>query len=273
MVQTLNFYMDDSGPRYPDQKPGRKAPHGRDWFALGGVLVNDEDEQEARDLHAAFLANWGIGEPLHSSEIRSQNENFFWLRDLDKAAQDSFYEELYQTMKNSPVLGLACVIDRPGYDGRYKEKYAGERWMLCKTAFAVSVERAAKYARSIGRKLRVCPERCNKAENAMMRGYYNELRANGSPFAADTSGKYAPLTAEELTETLYEFDLKHKTSPMAQMADLFLWPICIGGYHKSNRAYERLLGDGKLIEAKLEAASWPMLASKYSCFENVEVRP
>jgi hypothetical protein len=82
--------------------------------------------------------------------------------DLDQPEQDEFYEGLYQFMRRAPALGLACVIDRPDYNHRYKEKYADERWSLCKTAFTIAVERAAKYVKEIGYRLRVSPERCNK---------------------------------------------------------------------------------------------------------------
>jgi len=78
------------------------------------------------------------------------------------------------------------------------------------------------------------------------------------------------LTPEQLTQTLYEFKTKQKTSPMAQLADLYLWPICMGGYHASNRPYQRLTDDGKLINCHIKEDERPMLGSKYSCFENVE---
>ena len=39
MSDFINFYMDDSGTRHPDHDPGKRAKHGFDWFALGGVLV------------------------------------------------------------------------------------------------------------------------------------------------------------------------------------------------------------------------------------------
>lgn len=93
------------------------------------------------------------------------------------------------------------------------------------------------------------------------------------PFAKDNSGKYVPLTSEDFEKTLYEFKPKLKSSPMAQLADLFLWPICMGGYHASNRPFKRLMKDGKLIECHLPEENWPMLASKYSCFEKVERKP
>jgi hypothetical protein len=92
------------------------------------------------------------------------------------------------------------------------------------------------------------------------------------PFAKDNSDKYGPLTPEQLAQTLYEFKTKQKTSPMAQLADLYLWPICMGGDHASNRPYQRLTDDGKLIDCHLREDERPMLGSKYSCFENVERR-
>lgn len=273
MVDVMQFYLDDSGTRHPRHDRGTQPEHGYDWFALGGILVDQQDEPEARDLHAAFRENWGIEAPLHSSEIRSQNENFLWLRGLNRKDQDRFYEELYQLMRAAPVIGLACVVDRPGYNHRYLQMYQQEPWLLCKTAFSVAVERAAKYAREKGYRLRVLPERCNKPEDALIRGYYDELRADGLPFAAESSSKYQPLAAKEFQQTLYEFRPKAKTSPMAQFADLFLWPICIGGYHASNRPYARLMKDGKLIECFLPKETWPMRATKYSCFDLVERRP
>lgn len=103
-----------------------------------------------------------------------------------------------------------------------------------------------------------------------LQGYYKALKTEGMPFAKDNSDKYGPLTREQLTQTLYEFKTKQKTSPMAQLADLYLWPICMGGYHASNRPYQRLTDDGKLIDCHIKEDERPMLGSKYSCFENVE---
>ena len=268
-IPILNLYLDDSGTRHPSKKPGRMPAHGCDWFALGGVLVRDEDEDEARRLHAAFVGKWGVTAPLHSSEIRSQNEGFFWLRDKSKDEQAAFYEDLYCLMRDAPVTGIACVIDRPGYNARYAEKYIENRWMLCKTAFSVIVERAAKFAILQGYRLRVLPEKCNKPEDAALTAYYRELRTEGLPFDAKNSGKYAPLTKDQFAATLYDLRFKAKSSPMAQFADLYLWPVCMGGYHAGNRPYRRLQEDGKLIECLLPEADHATLGSKYSCFEGV----
>ncbi|RWB24410.1 MAG: DUF3800 domain-containing protein [Mesorhizobium sp.] len=270
MPVTLNLYLDDSGTRHPTRDPGKKAEHGYDWFALGGVLVRSDEEAAARDLHRSFCEKWDVKAPLHSSEIRSQNLNFDWLRGLDEAEQKQFYEELYIMMRDAPVTGIACTINRPGYNARYLEMYQKHPWQLCKTAFSVVVERAVKFARSKELRLRIHPERCNKPEDACLKSYYDTLKAEGMPFAKDNSGKYAPLTPKEFNETLYEFQTKEKSSPMAQFADLYLWPICMGGYHAKNRPYRRLMEDKKLIECQLKEEDWPMLASKYSCFEGVE---
>jgi hypothetical protein len=273
MPDIANFFLDDSGTRYPDRKPGKQAIHGRDWFALGGVVIRDVDEKEARRLHAEFCAEWNIKYPIHSVEVRGRTGNFGWLKDLSNQEREEFYESLYQMMRAAPVTGLACVIDRPGYNDRYREMYGSRRWLLCKTAFNVAVERAAKHARLLNCRLRIFPERCNKAEDRTLKVYYDELRATGMPFAADTSSKYEPLTRQEFRETLYDFKTKAKTSPMAQLADLYLWPICMGGYHASNRPYKRLIEDGKLIECLMPAEARATLATKYSCFERVNRRP
>lgn len=265
----LNLYLDDSGTRHPSKKQGKKAAHGYDWFALGGVLVREEDEDKARHLHAAFVEKWGVITPLHSSEIRSQNEGFLWLRDKTKEERAVFSEDLYCLMRDAPVTGIACVIDRPGYNARYAEKYLKDRWMLCKTAFSVIVERAAKVAISQGRRLRVLPEKCNKPEDAALTAYYRELRIDGLPFDTKNSEKYAPLTKDQFAATLYDLRFKEKSSPLAQLADLYLWPVCMGGYHPGNRPYRRLLEDGKLIECLLPEADHATLGSKYSCFEGV----
>jgi hypothetical protein len=169
MPNVINFYLDDSGARHPDHDPGKRAAHGYDWFALGGIMVKQEDEDAARALHKAFCDKWNIAEAIHSVEIRGRTGNFLWPMELSKPSQDKFYEDLYQLMRAAPVVGLACVIDRPGYNARYAEKYAGKRWMLCRSALNISAERAAKHARSLGYRLRVAPERCNKPEDALIK--------------------------------------------------------------------------------------------------------
>jgi Protein of unknown function (DUF3800) len=269
MPKIFCLYLDDSGARHPDHDAGRKPAHKHDWFALGGFLIQEEHEAIYRSEYAKFCDSWGITYPLRSADVRAKTENFRWLRTLDSAGTEKFYEELYQLMAGAPVIGIACTIDRPGYNHRYREKYGRNRWDLCKTAFSIAVERSSKYARSNDAKLRVYVERGDKKTDANMRAYYDSMRTNGMPFGGDTSGKYAPLSATELSETLYEFQTKFKSSPMAQLADLFTWPLAIGGYDKDNRTYARLVSDKKIIDCELREEDLPYLGCKYSCFELV----
>lgn len=273
MFSVLNLYIDDSGTRNPDKKPGRQPAHGYDWFALGGFVIKAEDEGTARQFHAAFCGKWDITYPLRSADIRAKSGNFHWLAGLSEKRLGAFLEDLYQVMAHPPFVGMGCVIDRPGYNGRYSEKYGRQKWMLCRTAFAVVVERAAKYAIACGRKLDVNVERGDKKADTMIKGYYGELKTQGMPFEGGTSEKYRPLTAEELRETLYDLKFKKKTSPMAQLADLYTWPICMGGYDEGNRPYARLMDDGKLVDCKLSGDDIPHLGIKYSCWEGVKRKP
>ena len=274
--KVLEFYIDDSGTRNPNHDPGNKPSHGHDYFALGGILIRGEDESIARELHSKFCANWEIDPkvtPLHSSEIRGKSGGFAWVGRLDSDEQEKFYEELYQLLRDVPVLGLACVIDRPGYNHRYLEKYGQNRWLLCKTAFTIVVERAAKYARSLSIQTRIWPEKCNRAEDHRLGNYYRYMKSGGMPFDTGTSSSYGPLRADEFQGLLCGFRTKAKTSPMAQLADLYLWPMAMGGYDKGNRPYRRLLEDGKLIDCILGEEEIPDHGIKYSCFDLVEPRP
>lgn len=268
MPRVLNFYMDDSGTRTPDRRPLAFDPAARDFFALGGVLINEEDEAGARKLHADFCARWSIDYPLHSVEIRHGTGAFTWLK-RDGAEYGKFMRDLTRTLLAMEVLGVACVMDRPGYDARYRSKYGRRQWHLCQTTFAIVVERAAKLARRDGRKLRVMPERSNKSDEDRIRRYYNDLATSGPPFERASSARYAPLAATEFAETLHEIRFKSKSSPMAQVADLFLWPIALAGYEPDNRAYVAIRDAGRLIESRLADEEIETCGSKYSCFDLV----
>jgi hypothetical protein len=77
------FYMDDSGSRHPDH-PVQAAKHGGDWFALGGILINEDDKARAESLIDDFRLCWPqMGKtPFHSHEIRRAQGNFSWLAAL-----------------------------------------------------------------------------------------------------------------------------------------------------------------------------------------------
>src|SRR6266851_3009271 len=214
MPDVINLYLDDSGTRHPDRGPV-SAAHGHDWFSLGGVLIREVEEPQAREAHARFMTDWTLDPDiayLHSAEIRNKTGNFTWLGALAKAELNEFVEDLYQLMATPPFIGFACVIDRPGYRARYYEKYGREPWALCRTAFSVVVERAAKYARKHGCKLKVFVERSDSISDGWIRGYYDHLRTNGMPFDAGNMSKYGPLSQDRLAETLYDLKLKYKSS-------------------------------------------------------------
>ena len=173
-------------------------------------------------------------------------------------------------MRDIPAIGIACVIDRPGYNFRYQEKYKQARWNLCKTAFTVCVERAAKYSLVNKCRLKVFPERCNQTEDSVLQSYYDGMRKDGMPFNASTSGQYGPLPQQQLQDILCGFKLKYKSSPMAQLADLYLWPMCMGGYDQKNRPYKRLLDDKKLIDCFLNEKDRALFGIKYSCWDLAE---
>lgn len=266
-VAVINLYLDDSGTRNPDRSPAQVSGHGHDWFGIGGVMLREEDEDSWRAAHAALCAKWPISAPLHSSEIRSKKDSFRWLRGLSAEQYAELMADLTALATRPELTAIACVIDRPGYNQRYLAKYGQDRWELCKTAFSIVVERSAKYARALGRRLRVNIERADKKTDRLIRGYYDELRGAGHPFDAAHAAKYAPLTSAELAAVLYEFRTKDKTSPPIQIADICLWPMCFGGYRPDNLAYRALQDAGTLIDTKLPPDEVESRGIKYSCWE------
>lgn len=260
------LYLDDSGTRNPDRKIPQTLMF-RDWFTLGGYICKEEDEGIIRTSHANFCGEWRINYPLHSYDIRSETKKFSWLATLGERDHNKFMRDLGRMLLAAPVVGHACVVDRPGYNQRYREKYGRETWMLCRTAFAVVVERAAKYARRNNCKLRVYAEEGDKTTDDIVREYYQSLRSEGMPFGASPMAKYAPMSKEELAETLYDLKFKAKSSPMAQIADLYVYPIARGGYEPDYLPYTQMRLQKKLIDDLLSKEEIPHLGIKYSCFE------
>jgi len=230
----VNFYMDDSGTRKPNRAPLKFDSNNPNFFALGGLLVNDEDEQEIRDSHEELCKRWSINYPLHSVDIRHCTKNFTWLKS-DETIYRRFMVDLNRFVTRSKILCLGCVIDRPGYDERYREKYGRNQWHLCQTAFYVAVERAAKWAIANGRKLKVMPEQSNKDDEKRLRAYYQSMKSSGCPFE-NASDRYRPLrTAESAAlrvnqaalnsqldepQKKYQRDLKAVGDWNAKLADL-----------------------------------------------------
>jgi hypothetical protein len=146
------LYFDDSGSRNPDKnclsQEGRRDK--MDGFALGGILVPEENIGLVIGKYRAFINEWRIDYNLHSTKIRCRQGKFAWLQKQENAK--SFYSALESFLLSLPVIGIACVVHRPGYVARYKKKYNDRLWLMCKTTFSILVERSAKYADKHDRK-------------------------------------------------------------------------------------------------------------------------
>jgi len=262
----IHLYLDDSGTREPDHQPRLERRDGMDYFALGGILLNEEDIDGLFAAHKAFCQAHGITYPLHSWAIRGGRENFGWLKKPDAAF--AFLSDLEKMLTSLPVIGIAAVIDRPGYVARYRERYKDDLWYMCKTAYSILIERATKYARSQDRKLRVFYERAGKAEDRDLISYARALKKEGMPFEGSNSAGYESLTADQFREIVRgEPRGRTKETPMMQIADLFLYPMAKGGYDPTYRPYRALMESGRLIDAHLSPERIPSLGIKYSCFD------
>lgn len=265
MTLEMHLYIDDSGSRDPAHVEPEKRRDAMDCFAFGGILINAEDVEGLYESHKAFCGKWGITYPLHSWAIRGGREDFGWLKKPENAF--AFLTELEGFLMDLPILGIAAVIDRPGYVARYKDLHQGDLWYMCKTAYCILIERAAKYARSQGRQLRVFFEECGRKEDRDLMGYAKSLKTVGSPFNPDNSAAYGSLTAEDYRAIILgEPKRRTKKTAMLQVADLVLYPMAKAGYDPTYRPFVRMMEQGKLLDAVLAPEDRAKLGIKYSCF-------
>ena len=129
------------------------------------------------------------------------------------------------------------------------------------------VERAAKYARQQNCRLKVFYERSDKQNEARIDGYFAALRLAGMPFDQTRSGAYGPLDSDQMRETLWDCRKKYKTSPVMQFADLYLFPLCIGGYDETDRGFMTLRNHDRIIDCVLPPEDQREMGVKYSCFD------
>lgn len=261
------FYVDDSGSRDPDRKP-RVDQRDPDWFALGGVILDSKDKDQCDLAIANFRKSWPqMGDqPLHSYDIRNKSAGFRWLTGLSEEDSKNFYQGISALVVSLPIIVTGCVVDRPGYNARYLAQYGQRRWKLCRTAFNIAVERAAKFATHHDARLRVFVERTDRKTEAQFKKYFDELKGAGTPFDPVRSAKYGPLEPDVLARTLYEFKVKTKASDLMQLADLCLWPICSGAYQSNNKAFGVLKEARKLLDDHCTPENG-LHGIKYSCFD------
>lgn len=200
-----------------------------DYFALSGILIDEENIGSLIASYREFTKKWNITAPLHSTRIRGRRKAFTWLgRDAKK--EQEFLGELETFIIGLPITSIACVIDRPGYVRRYTERYI-KPWLLCKTAFGILIERAAKYASSLGARLDIYFEQAGEQEDRDIQSYARALKNEGMPFDAVSSGVYQGFRPDDFKSIVIgEPNRVTKQVPMMQVADLVLYPMVKGGY-------------------------------------------
>jgi hypothetical protein len=265
-MNCVHLYIDDSGTRRTDREPQMERRDAMDYFALGGLLVHEQNVKHLIEAHRKFSLRWNIDYPLHSTKIRGRRGPFSWLGN-DGARERDFLSDLEWTILGLPAVGIACAVDRPGYVARYADRYE-KPWLLCKTAFAILVERAAKYASKHGAKLQIYFEQAGQHEDRDIMSYAKLLEEEGMPFDPGTSGGYDGLRPEDFKSILLgQPNRITKKVPMVQFADLMLFPMVKGGYDPQYRPYAKMIHSKRIIDAVLAPEARASLGIKYSCFD------
>lgn len=269
MKKHYYLYIDDSGWRDPNKKL-KERNDGMDHFALGGILVDSLDKDFIKSKHDEFCTKWNITYPLHSTEIRGRRNNFAWLENKS-SRNDKFHEELEEFLLSVPVIGFAAVVHRPGYNKRYEQKYGEGRWLICKTAYTILIERVTKYVMEQGGTFEVFFEYSGKKENALIQQYAKSLKEDGHPFSKETSDKYKVLQPEDYRNiVLGEPRRKEKSNRLTQIADLYLYPMVKRKYDETFSPWNVLFENKKVIDSLLDEEEIDLLGIKYSCFEDVK---
>lgn len=230
--------------------------------------MRGEDNDQTRALVAAFLAKWKLGEtkPAHITDMLAERQHFSWLERVDQERRESFWADWRRVLCQAPVIGLGCIVDRPGYVARgYLDKHQ-DRWLLCRSAFDITVERAVKIARLEGRKLHIVFEQ-DPGINDTITGYFKNLKANGLGFDEGNSSKYGPLTTADFNETLGRIQHKPKSHPLLQIADSYIYAMSRKAYDKKFWLYRHLRDSKRIADFALDAQHLPHMGVKYYCFD------
>jgi hypothetical protein len=264
----LHLYIDETGSRHPD-KQGVAAKHGFDWFALGGLLIREEDEADAKTKLAGFLAKWPeIRSPLHFTDMRAEKKGFAWIGNLNADRKNRFWSDLRTLLALVPCAGTGCIIDRPGYVARgYGKREGDAKWLLCRSAFDFLIDRTCKYAKTQGRRLRVFYERADPSTDEQIEEYHRNVKSAGLEFDKNTSAKYAPLSQPEFASVLLSIEGKGKANRIMQIADSYVYAIARGSYDTNFDVYRRLCQGGKLITSQVEGKDASILGIKKYCFD------
>ena len=263
----FHLYIDETGSRHPDRAP-TNAKHGLDWFALGGFLIKAEDVDPAKNALDTFIASWPqIRAPLHLTDMRAERKAFAWLGTLSDDERTRFWTEYRRFLCSVPIAATACVIDRPGYVARgYGSRQGDAKWLLCRSAFDILVDRSAKYAKHHGRRLRIFYERADPNADRRTESYYKYLKTIGLAFDSGTSSKYQPLSQSDFMATLLSIEGKDKQNKMLQIADTLAYAISRGSYQRKFEIYRRLAESGMLVTSQVPGNLASTLGIKTYCF-------
>jgi len=268
MSQKFALYIDESGS--PKPNPKDRAP----YFAVGGILIKHEDENRIRRKVAKFKERWEIDEstPLHGNEIRSRKKKFAWLGRRSQEEQNKFLQDLTNMITQCPIIVHGCVISRQGYLDRYLNRYGSDTWEMMKSAFSILLERVSKYVSLQDGKVMVYFEKAGKKEDRLISSYFNNVKYQGAPFNPETSGKYQPLTSNQLQQVLTGIEGKSKSNPILQIADLCLYPVAKSKEQPDNLAFQALKQHQKLVDTVLEFRDLGVMGIKYYCFDHPNLK-
>ena len=258
--------MDETGNRHPDKKSD-SSREGRDWFGFGGIMIWGEHNDDARTLVKDFSTKWRLKYPAHITDMMSERKGFAWLGKLSQSDRDLFWSDWKYVLRGSEAIGIGCVISRPGYAARgYLEKHKDSKWLLCRSAFDITIERATKIARLEDRKLHVVFEQ-DPAMNSIVVGYFDNLKTNGLEFDPSNSNKYAPLSQAEFNETLGRIEYKPKAHPLLQIADSYIYSIARHKFDRGFHIYRDLRDHRRIADFAVPSGMSRTLGVKYYCFD------
>ena len=257
--------MDETGNRRPDKKTDASRI-GRDWFGFGGVLINGEDNDQARTLVTDFQTKWKLRHPVHLTDMMAERKGFSWLGRVSQVQREEFWADWRKVICDMPAVGIGCVIDRPKYVARgYLDKHK-DPWLLCRSAFDITIERATKIAIHKERRLHVVFE-SDPGVNSIVTDYFKNLKNNGLEFDQNNSKKYKPLDSEVFKNTLGRIEHKPKGHPLLQVADTYIYAMSRYKYDKRFWLYRSLRDRKKIAEFALPQHCLPEMSVKYYCFD------
>jgi hypothetical protein len=103
-MKRVHLYFDDSDVRRPDRHPEQTRRDEMDHFALGGILIHEDEIGALIAAHNAFTQKWNVTAPLHSTRIRGRRGAFAWLG-KDASREEAFLGDLARIIHDGMGFG------------------------------------------------------------------------------------------------------------------------------------------------------------------------